>query len=430
MRGDPEMETWPVEGEYAFEKESRDILREENRMRKPHGLWLFVVCLSGVAFAQQAGVPVGAPAQSAPAPVADGPRLVTRPAPKADGTEGKIQLNVVVTGKQGAPVPGLGAKDFTILDNKKSQEIVSFHAIDSAAGAADQPVEVILLLDLVNSSFEEASIARSQIGKFLELDGGHLGYPTSIMVLTQDGLRIQPRPSTDGHALGAVLGQASGAVHSAGIGEGERFQLSVRALASIAENEAKSPNRKILIWTGPGWPMMAGSNYGSSSADRARTFEAIVEISTRIREAHMALYSVAPVGYPMAGTPGVLTQPYGGAMVAAEAPQQGRAGPIMSNTAEGASYKEFLRGVKSAHEAESGDLALQVFAVESGGRVLNPSNDLAGQIAQCVGDLGAYYAISYTPAQTAQVNEYHEVKVQVSRPGVVARTSTGYYGQP
>jgi VWFA-related protein len=230
--------------------------------------------------------------------------------------------------------------------------------------------------------------------------------------------------------VAAVLDQANPAGHSAGMGEGERFQISVRALASIVENEAKSSNRKILIWMGPGWPMMTGSNSGSSSADRARTFEAIVAISTRIREAHLAIYSIAPAGSPMAGTPGVLTQPYGGAMVAAEAPQQGRAGPIMSNTAEGASYKEFLRGVKSAHQAESGDLALQVFAVESGGRVLNPSNDLAGQITQCVEDLRAFYTISFTPAHAAEANEYHEVKVQVSRPGVVVRTNTGYYGQP
>jgi VWFA-related protein len=102
----------------------------------------------------------------------------------------------------------------------------------------------------------------------------------------------------------------------------------------------------------------------------------------------------------------------------------------MSDTAEGSSYKEFLRGVKSAHQAESGDLALQVFAVQSGGRVLDSSNDLAGQIANCMEDLSTFYTISFTPAHADHANDYHDLKVQVSRPGLAARTNTGYYNQP
>jgi VWFA-related protein len=398
----------------------------------PFGACVALLCLSGIAFAQQATVPGGPPAQSEPAPASDakGPQLVSRPPPKPESTEGKIRLDVVVTGKQGGPVSGLGLKDFAILDNKKNQDILSFHAVDTTANAADRPVEVILLLDLVNSTFEQASVERAQIQKFLEQNSGHLTFPTSIMILTQEGLRIQPRPSTDGNALVSVLGQADAGTRSAALGEAGRFQLSVRSLASIAENETRSPSRKILIWTGPGWPMLAGSNIASSSQERERTFDAIVEISTRLRESHIALYSISSAGSPSTAAPGVVSQPHGGIMPGAEAPQQSRNGPIMSDTAEGASYKEFLRGVKSAHQAESGNLALQVFAVESGGRVLDPSNDLAGQIARCVEDLTAFYTISFTPAHADHVNDYHDLKVQISRPGLAARTNTGYYNQP
>ena len=399
-------------------------------MSLPFRTCLFLLCLPAIALAQQATVPGGPPAQSEPAPAATGPQLVLRPPPKAESTEGRIQLDVVVTGKQGGPVSGLGLKDFTILDNKKSQDILSFHAVNTTADAAERPVEVILLLDLVNSTFEQASIARTQIEKFLEQNGGHLAYPTSIMVLTPEGLRIQPRPSTDGSALVGVLGHANGAVRSAALGDVGRFQLSIRSLASIAENETKSPSRKILIWTGPGWPTLAGTSYASSPQDRERTFDVIVEISTRLREAHIAVYSVSSAASPTTGTPGVVSQPHGGLMPGGEAPQQSRTGPIMSDTAEGSSYKEFLRGVKSAHQAESGDLALQVFAVQSGGRVLDSSNDLAGQIANCMEDLSTFYTISFTPAHADHANDYHDLKVQVSRPGLAARTNTGYYNQP
>jgi VWFA-related protein len=393
---------------------------------------LCLLCLSVTAFAQQSTVPGEPTVQAEPSNAAPGkdPALVLRPAPKPGSVEGRIQLDVVVTGKQAGAVRGLDLKDFTILDNKKTQRIVDFCEMDESAGAADQTAQVILLLDLVNSTFEQASIARAQIERFLEQNGGHLAYPTSIMVLSEAGLRIQPRPSKDGNALVSVIDQASATVHSVALGDIGRFQLSVRALASIAENETKSPGRKILIWTGPGRPMLVGSNFGSSSQDRQRAFDTIVEISTRIREAHIALYSISLMGSPKTGTAGVLSQPHGGLMPAGEVPQQSAAGPIMSNTAEGGSYKEFVHGVKSARQADSGNLALQVFAVQSGGRVLDPSNDLASQIANCVQDLSVFYTLSFDPDHADHPDDYHELKVQIARPGLSVRTNTGYYSQP
>ena len=94
------------------------------------------------------------------------------------------------------------------------------------------------------------------------------------------------------------------------------------------------------------------------------------------------------------------------------------------------SYKEFLRGVKSARQADSGNLALQVLAVESGGRVLDPNNDLAGQIADCLADLSAFYTISFDPPHAERADEYHDLKVLVGKPGLTARTNTGYYNRP
>jgi VWFA-related protein len=372
-------------------------------------------------------LPVMAYPQSAP----QDPTLVQRPAPRPETSAGKIQLDVVVRGKQGTPISGLELKDFSILDDKKSQTILSFQAIDRASSPAapERAVEVILLLDLVNETFEQASIMRQQIQKYLEQASGHLSYPTSIMVLAEDGLRVQRRPSTDANALSAMLDQANATAHTTGLGEIGRFQLSLRSLASIAENETKSPSRKILIWTGPGWPVPAGSSVASSSQDRQRTFDTIVEISTRMREAHLSLYSISPSSAAKGPTAGMASSapytltPYGTAQVA-------KANPGMNDASDASSYREFLRGVKSPQQANSGSLALQVFAVQSGGRVLDPTNDLTGQIASCVEDLSAFYALSFTPAPANHTGEYHDLKVQIAKPGLGARTITGYYNQP
>ena len=131
---------------------------------------------------------------------------------------------------------------------------------------------------------------------------------------------MQLRPSMDGNALMAVLDQVKpgiGATGSAASGKSEieRFQFSVRTLTGIALNEAHSARtvtriaqseprkqgRKLLIWIGPGWPALVGPNYSSSSKDRQRYFDAIVELSTRLREARIALYSIA-AGMPGRGT--------------------------------------------------------------------------------------------------------------------------------
>ena len=102
----------------------------------------------------------------------------------------------------------------------------------------------------------------------------------------------------------------------------------------------------------------------------------------------------------------------------------------MGAPVDGSSYKDFVRGVKSVHQADSGDLSLQVIAVQSGGRVLDPSNDLAGQIAQCTQDLGPFYRISFNPPPAEHADDYHDLKVEITKPGLVARTNAGFYVQP
>ena len=63
-----------------------------------------------------------------------------------------------------------------------------------------------------------------------------------------------------------------------------------------------------------------------------------------------------------------------------------------SSLPHGVYYQNFLKPVTSAKDTESGNLALPVLAVQSGGRVLNGSNDLASEIASCVAEAGVYYS--------------------------------------
>jgi len=329
----------------------------------------------------------------------------TPPAPPAATAtasgEGRIQLDVIVTDKAGKPVTGLAPRDFTLLDNNQPAPVLSFHARDGVAHKAIPPVEVILLIDTVNFSAQQVGFTRNETAKFLRQNGGHLAHPTSVFFLTNDGLDLQPQPSRDGNALAERVDKAE--VHLRSIGQSagqggatERFQLSTRMLTNLARSEAGKPGRKLLIWAGSGWPMLNVHNLYLSAAQQQQLFVSIVELSTLLREARIDLYSIS-------------------------------AGMMGKGTFE---YEDFLKGIKSAEKANPPNLALRVLSIQSGGRVVGPDNDLAGQIENCLADADAFYTLSFDPPPAHQTNEYHELKVQVDKPGLTARTNTGYYNQP
>jgi hypothetical protein len=93
-------------------------------------------------------------------------------------------------------------------------------------------------------------------------------------------------------------------------------------------------------------------------------------------------------------------------------------------------YKSFLKPVKSEHETQPGNLSVPVFAVHSGGRVYNATGDLAALINDCVAEAAAYYTLGFDPLSAEHTDEYHELGVEIDRPGLKARTNAGYYAEP
>src|SRR5271156_2812950 len=127
--------------------------------------------------------------------------LVSGFAQQAEPSNRQITLDVVVTDKSGKPVSGLQEQDFTLLDNKQPQKILSFKAVQGNAKPADPPVEVILLIDEVNATFSKVSFGRQEVEKFLKRDGGELPRPVSLAVLSDSGIAMANATTQDGNAL-------------------------------------------------------------------------------------------------------------------------------------------------------------------------------------------------------------------------------------
>lgn len=358
--------------------------------------------------------PVSAPGQPAPTESGKGgrpddPVLVHRPPPRTPGAvsrEGRLQLDVVVSDRAGNPVTGLEPWNFTVLDNDAPKKIMTFRRYGVAL-QPDPPVEVILLIDELNLPFQQVAIVRSELTEFLQQNGGQLVQPLTIMLLTDKGLRIQERPSTDGNGQLSLIKGIKANISSINSAMGasgalQRFQISVHQLATIAENEARKPGRKLLIWLGPGWPLLQSANFSFTEKDQRRNFDGIVELTNKLREARIVVNSVS------------LTDPAAGDTPATR---------VMR-------YQDFLKGVQTPKQAEAADMGLAVLVSHTGGRILGPDNDLVGQINRCIADANVFYRLSFDPAAAARTDEYHDLKVQVNQPGLTVRTNTGYYDQP
>lgn len=375
-------------------------------MSKSHHVCLSLfLCLTVVTFAQQDPAPGASTAkpESVPTGVPHGPSLSPQvePGPAPESRDGRIKLDVVVTDSRGKPVSGLALKDFTLLDNGQPSKILSFRDPAEAVQQSDPLVEAILVIDTLNLPIDQVIYMRQEVQRFLRQNGGHLALSVSVFVLNKNGLGFQQPPSQDGNALAAELGRHANTLSSVRPSEGangefELFKVSVDALNSIVNDERRKPGRKLLIWAGHGWPMLDLPGMESSPKTRQQYFAVIVQLSTRLREARMPVYSIS------SGHPGIDTF----------------------------THEAFLRGVKSPDKASIPNLALRVLAIQSGGRVMGPSNDVAGQIDDCIRDASAFYRLSFDPPRANGPNEYHDLKVVVDQPGVTARTSTGYYNQP
>jgi VWFA-related protein len=322
----------------------------------------------------------------------------------AAGAERQINLDVVVTDRTGKVIPGLQQQDFSVFDSNHPSNILSFRAVDGSAQAGD-PVEVILVIDQVNTAFDRVAFERDEIKKFLTRNGGKLAHPVSLVFFSDLGTQIQRAPTRDGNGLATALDQNQNSLRTIRRSQGyygaeDRLQLSLKTLSSLASVEAAKPGRKMVIWISPGWPMLTGPRIQLSSNDAKGIFNSIVQISTSLRQAGITLYSVDPLGLADAG--GVRTT----------------------------YYEEFLKGVTGPSRVDMADLALQVIATQTGGLVTYGSNSVVAGLDHSIADLDAYYVLSIGAAPADKANDYHGLAVKVANPGLTARTRTGYYAQP
>jgi VWFA-related protein len=397
-------------------------------------LGAFSVCLAVSSFAQEAPASSAATLQQQ-TPVPPPPiTLIPRSHEDRENRyrlEHRIVLNVFVSDSSGKPVTGLKQEDFTLLDNGQTRTVASIRAIKGSEGIA--PVRIMLMLDAVNNSPKDIATDGKGIEQFLRQTQAPIKYKTSIGILSGSGASVgQPSQSRDvlidelrtltkndhpfmctdegggseqvfttinlgiGTAVldGLHPDQKSGCLN-------QRFQRSVSALNKFAMEQEDVPGRVILVWIGPGWPLLSNPEFrADSTALRQNFFDNLVQVSNALREAQVTLDAVF-------------------------SPDLFRRVELRNDR-----DKTFFDGVPTEDQVTASSLGLQVLAHQSGGQILTESKDLASEIAKCIGDGESYYVLSFDSPSAATPGEFHSLQVNVNKPDLKVRTNTAYYAQP
>jgi VWFA-related protein len=328
--------------------------------------------------------------------------------PLFNATTRNVILDAVVTDKKGNVVTGLTRNDFAIREDNAPQEIRSFDAVTAGISTEDATPHTILLVDELNTRFEDMAYTRYSVNLLLHRDGVNLDQPTALYILGNDGLHVLQGFTRDPAAIDAALRSHKPVLpwrmqHNFYFGL-ERINVSMSALQQIAIASTGVPGHKNIVWISPGLPIF-GALQMNADAEK-QLFDSIRHLSDQLLKARVSIYSVDPRGV-----------------------QGNFARTNFANN--NFAYAAYLNALTQTNDAAFGNLAIQTLATQTGGHAFYGRNDVDREIATSLTDGNTYYTLAYSPANKDFHGEFRKVKISViGRPDLKVQTRDGYYAMP
>jgi len=374
-------------------------------------------------------------AQQPQAPVESGARMRV-------STE-VVLVNVVARDKHGNLIKDLKREDFTVYEDGKKQDLVSFdfeHVDDLAmAGAAGTTVsgtaEPGKLLGpgqqknlegrdrrLMLLFFDFSAMQPDDIDRAVEAGQKYVQakmQPADLVALmslatnlsldldfSDDKSKILAKlaayNSSEGQGFeNGSTGSAEGEAETSGSYTPDDTDYNtfsadrkLLALQAVMQAMGKIPQKKSLIYFSNG---ITQSGVDNQSALRAATAAAV--------RANVAIYPV--------DVRGLSAFPPGG---------QAQAASLHGQSAySGASVLNDLNANDASQET------LYTLAADTGGKAFMDTNDLSGVFSQVQKDTSAYYVLGYTSTNHLKDGHFRRLKVQLNRPDVKLEYRAGYY---
>jgi VWFA-related protein len=332
-----------------------------------------------------------------------------------------VQVDVVARSKDG-PAAGLAKDDFTVLDNGKPQKISFFSvrsngasgsaAVPLPAGAVSNRTErdddgsphaMVLLIDQKNTLQANQAFAIQRIVKFVQTrrnKSGRIG----IYTFGKDGkLQIVQDLTDDGKLLSRAANSLKAQDPSyrspdvTGLPDRaatEHIELLIReramdtkqVLEAVVNHLASVPGRKSLIWVSVGFPLTWPPQPGPLAADLDYNPD-MDQTARMLNDANVALYAVDARG--------------------------------LQGTLELASTGRDVYPAGLDTMAKLSGL--------TGGLLFTNDNGIEDLIQTAIADGEFTYTLGFYPMQEEQDGNWHNLKVEVARPGVSVRYREAYF---
>ena len=380
-----------------------------------------------------------------------------------------VLVDVAVSDKKGQFVTGLKASDFKILEDGKPQAIKGFSVHVASVNAA--PLQIpqlpphqytnfpvqdpahainIVLLDMLNTPFNDQAYARQQmlkflaalppgqtvalfaLGKRLSMIQGFTGDSTALVnaaksllvnnsashLTTTEAERQDTEITAANISAGARLASPlSDAIVKELAAEEEqqeivRAEVTVQALQVLARSVSGYNGRKNLLWLSSEFPWRPGPRFDREEQERRVDIsrEEFLKSTALLSAAQIAVYPISITGLSNVG-------------LAASVPTIVNGGTTLRGELDKASSRQ----VTQSWDRED---AMTEIARETGGEAFYGSNDIKSAIASGIQSGSNYYTLAYTPQNGNWNSEYRKIEVKTAAGGLQLRFRHGYYAVP
>lgn len=369
-----------------------------------------------------------------------------------------VQVDAVVTDKDGKQVTNLNVDDFELFEDGHSQQIKNFSYISTSSGIVSQslppnknvsvsnvnilPVPTVhprpdkvrrtlaLVVDDLGLSFDSMAYVRQALKKFIgqQIQPGDL----VAVICTSSGVGAMQQFTFDKQQLYAAVehirfypvgrGRTSATLSMSPVdnnGDGvplrgnetnyqinasnkEYFGGTLGALSFIARGLKDFPGRKSIVFISDNLPITNKETLGSGF------MTAINNLIEQANRSSVVIYSLDPRGLGKVG------------LNADDSVYN-----LAANQVDG---RLFQRGL-SLHPSQDG---LSYLATQTGGIFFQGTNDLNTAIGKAMDDQKGYYLLAYKPDDSTLDsrggrNGFHQLTVKLKRSGLTVRARSGFY---
>jgi len=362
-----------------------------------------------------------------------------------------VQVDAIVTDKEGRPVTDLTKDDFEVLQDDRPQNVTTFLYVATpplapvpapAVPTAEGPVPPIrvapesarrtiaVVVDDLTSN-DSARSARQALRSFVDQQM----QPGDVIAIIQarvgagalqqfsankqelynaiDRIRYVPRSRAQTECE-EVSKPEHPTDNEMDLGEALRTDIFVRGtlgvLNFVVRGLKELPGRKSVVLLSDGMPCTFADVDPKGRGDR-RVRAAMLGLVDLANRSAVAIYTIDVRGVDPLNP------------VAAD----GQFAPRLRDLGD------FLANRRTT-QFRSRDL-LSFLAQQTGGLFIYNTNDIVAGLRRAIDDQRGYYLIAYVPddetfAPHAGVRDFHSLTVRVKRPGLTVRSRTGFYGYP